>query len=257
MKTLIAILRLIALLIVTLVFIILVVLFYFVLPKKIWVYFVRLWADCNTFCVGAKLEIVGDVGSFRQPNTVIIANHVSWIDIPVLLKLYAVSFISRSEVKRWFLLNLLVNSGGTIYIDRNRKRDLLRVIDVMTNQLIAGDTMIGLFPESKTTDGSIILPFKSSLFEAAIVAKSQIIPIVLIYCNKNNERTDSVTYANEITLWQTVYNTLILNSIRVKVMILPPVNAAEFANRKVLAAYLFKQIQSEYQNSIVKWCSPS
>jgi 1-acyl-sn-glycerol-3-phosphate acyltransferase len=254
MNALIAWIRLIALLITTVVFIMIIILFYYITPRKIWIYVIRFWGDCVIYCVGAKLEIIGDVGDFQQTNSVVIANHVSWIDIPVLCKLYVIKFISRAEVKKWFLLNLLVNAGGTIFIDRDRKKDLLRVTHLLRQQLTAGDT-IGFFPEAKTTDGSILLPFKSSLFESAIVAKSQIIPIAIVYCNKNNERTDSVTYADEITLWQTIYNTLLLNNIRVKVIILPKVNAADFANRKQLAAYLFEQIQGVYQDYITKYCN--
>ena len=245
LKFLIAWIRLLVLLLVTLMFLVVIILFYWITPKWLWICVIKLWGRCITYCAGATVEIIGNCGQYQQHNAMVIANHISWLDIPVLCRLYAIRFIGRAEIKSWPLFGLLIKAGGTIFIDRAYKKDLLRVKQILSKILIKGST-IGFFPEGKTSNGDSVLQFKASLFEPAIIAKSQIIPIVIVYYDRHNRHTKAVTYADKITLWQTIYNTLLLNHFTVKVILLPTVNAIDFNSREELATYLFNQIKSTY-----------
>lgn len=242
------IIRLFLLLIFHLICFFLVIIFYPILPKKYWTYFVKMWAHGTVRIVGIKIEVVGTKAAYNQTNTMVIANHISWLDIPILYTQYSVGFIGRIEMKKWPLLSLLIKSGGTIFINRKQKRDLIKVNSIVSQQLAAGAT-VGLFPEGQTGNGLSLQPFKSSLLEAPILAKSTIIPLVIKYYTKEGYLTTATTYEGDITLWQSLRSSLLLNGILVKITLLPLVEAAKFDNRESLAASLYQQINSQILGS--------
>ena len=237
------ILRLVVLFLFTSVTVLFVILFYTFVPRKYWVYCVRSWANVTVKLAGVKGEAIGDVGNYVGANIMVVANHISWLDIPIIYTQYFVGFIGRSEMKKWPLLNILIKSGGTIFINRKSKRELIHINDTVSKKLIDG-AVIGLFPEGKTGDGLDLKPFKPAILEAAIMAKSVIIPLVIRYYGKNGKLTTAVTYEGNITLWQSIKNTLRLNGLKVKVIQLPQVMASNFNNREELAAYLYTQMKN-------------
>ena len=235
-------LRLFSLLIFNIFCVFLVIIFYYILPKKVWIYFVKMWALVTIKIIGIKI-ICNNTNSYIEKNAMIIANHISWIDIPILFTQYSVSFIGRSELKNWPLLGLLIKSAGTIYINRERKRDLIDLNQIISHELLNNAT-IGLFPEGKTGNGLELQPFKPGLLESAIIAKSTIIPLVIRYYTRDGKITTKVTYEGNITLWQSLKNSLLLNGIIVKITSLPRVNAGDFNSREVLSNYLYQQMNA-------------
>ncbi len=236
-------LRLISLLLFNIFCIFLVIVFYYILPNNIWIYFVRMWALGNIKIIGIQIIDDGIQNPYIEKNAMVIANHISWLDIPILYTKHSVSFIGRAEIKRWPLINLLVKSGGTIFINRERKRDLVHINKVVSTELSKGAT-IGLFPEGRTGNGLQLQAFKPSLLESTIIAKSTIIPLVIQYYTLDGELTTKITYEGNTTLWQSIKNSLSLNGILVKITSLPRVNAGEFTNREELAQFLHQQINN-------------
>ena len=237
--------RLAGLLLFILVCFFLVIIFYPILPKRYWIYFVKMWAYGILLFMGVKVQVEGDIMPYIEKNALVVANHISWLDIPILYTQHSVGFIGRNEMKKWPILSLLIKSGSTIFIDRTRKRDLIHINNVVSQKLAEGAT-IGLFPEGKTSDGKSILPFKPSLFEATIMAKSTIIPLVIQYYTKDGKPSNAMTYADKITLWESVKNSLGLNGIIAKVIPLSRINAADFKNRDEISEYLYKEISGRY-----------
>ncbi|MFN7093891.1 MAG: lysophospholipid acyltransferase family protein [Burkholderiales bacterium] len=249
MKHIALIIRLVSLTIIILVSLLMVLLLFPITPRKQWAYVARKWAKIILLCVGVRIEVIGNKDDdYIKANTMVISNHISWLDIPVLYTLHFVNFIGRAEIRKWPLLNLLVKSGGTIFIARDKKRELVKLNQYISEKLINGAT-IGLFPEGKTGNGDQVLPFKSSLLEAALIAKSSLLPVVIKYYTKTGKQAQEVTYANDINLWQTIRNTLQLNGLHVKLILLEQFNAAQFSKREELSAYLFNQIQSTYSKN--------
>jgi len=250
MQSLVAIIRLLGIILVIFICFFIVLVFFPITPKKYWIYIVRAWAKSILFCVGITIEIIGKHNSsYTRPNSMIISNHISWLDIPLLYTIYSLSFIGRAEIKKWPILNIMAKSGGTIFLDRKNKRELMQINQVVANQLSNGAT-IGLFPEGMTSDGKQVLPFKAPLLEAAIMANSTIVPLVIKYYTKAGIRTHAVTYAGEITLWKTVKNSLFLNGIHAKILLLPEFKATQFTTREKLSAYLFSLINEAYTKEI-------
>ena len=114
---------------------------------------------------------------------------------------------------------------------------------IISKELRQGST-IGLFPEGKTGNGLNLAPFKAPLFEAPMMAKSTIIPLVIRYYTKDGRPTTATTYEGDITLWQSLKNSLLLNGIIVKITALPRVTATDFNSREELALYLHAQINN-------------
>ena len=105
-------------------------------------------------------------GEIAPPNaTLYISNHMSWIDIPVIGSVLKASFVAKREVASWPIFGFLSKLQQTAFIDRNR-RSALKEKDSLKNKLETGKSLI-LFPEGTSSDGSSVLPFKSSLFELA------------------------------------------------------------------------------------------
>jgi lyso-ornithine lipid O-acyltransferase len=113
------------------------------------------------------------------PGTLYIANHISWIDILVLGSVLDAEFIAKDEVKSWPVIGLLARRTGTIFIAREERHRVDEQAARIAARLKSGASLI-LFPEGTTGDGETILPFRSSLFAAAIHA-SRIQPLALAY----------------------------------------------------------------------------
>ena len=140
---------------------------------------VQRWTRAMLSILGIRLSIVGTppVGM-----ALIVANHVSWIDPFLLLACLPVRFVAKAEIQHWPLLGWLVAKAGTVFIQRDRQRDLSRVAQIFVTHLHQG-TAVGLFPESTTSDGMQLLPFKSALFEVAISTAADCYPVALSYDN--------------------------------------------------------------------------
>lgn len=241
----IAVLRFIMVLIVTFIWSILSFLVLPFIPQKYMPYVVRVWAIMTLVSAGIRIQRFGVFEKFVQTNRMIVANHISWLDVPILYTVYAMSFIGKSEMKKWLLIGQMIKVGGTIFINRKNKRDLVHINGIVSKKL-AGGASIGLFPEGKTGHGDGIAPFKTPLLESAIKAKSKIIPVVIIYHNELRKRTTKVTYAGGIPLYRSVINTLSIKRIYVNIHSLPSVNAGDFANREQLSTYLYDNINNIY-----------
>ncbi|MCB8819254.1 lysophospholipid acyltransferase family protein [Microvirga rosea] len=104
--------------------------------------------------------------------TLVVANHVSWLDIPVIGSLHPVSFIAKSEIEGWPVVGLFARLQRSVFIDRQRKKATAEVNDALAHRLVKGETIV-LFAEGTTGDGNRLLPFRSSLVGAAQAALMQ------------------------------------------------------------------------------------
>jgi 1-acyl-sn-glycerol-3-phosphate acyltransferase len=114
----------------------------------------------------------------------LVANHVSWLDIVVLLASCPCRFVSKAEIGQWPLLGTLTRAAGTLFITRESKRDALRVVHQMAEALQPGsDAVLAIFPEGTTSNGLQVLPFHANLFQAAISANAPVQPLALRFEN--------------------------------------------------------------------------
>jgi 1-acyl-sn-glycerol-3-phosphate acyltransferase len=101
--------------------------------------------------------------------TLVVANHVSWLDIPVIGSLHPLSFIAKSEIEGWPVVGLFARLQRSVFIDRQRRKATAEVNDALAHRLVKGEVLV-LFAEGTTSDGNRLLPFRSSLVGAAQTA---------------------------------------------------------------------------------------
>ncbi|TDR87162.1 lysophospholipid acyltransferase family protein [Enterovirga rhinocerotis] len=121
--------------------------------------------------LGIRVHVEGTPPSGAVP-TLILSNHVSWLDIPVLASLAPLSFIAKSEIAAWPVIGALARLQRCVFIDRARKVATAEVNAVVAHRLAEGDAIV-LFPEGTTGDGIRLLPFRSSLVGAARAALTE------------------------------------------------------------------------------------
>lgn len=168
--------------------------------------------------------------NIQLTTTMFVANHVSWSDIHAINSIITLRFIAKSEIKNWPVFGYLVNRANTLFIDRSKKRDAKRTIDIAVQSLQAGDNLC-LFPEGTTTDGTILHPFKSSLIQAAIEAKASIRPVAIRYPHPGGGVNIDVAYAGETTLMQSMQKILSQKQPVIELHFLEPIASEEVARQ--------------------------
>jgi len=124
---------------------------------------VRRW----TVTMGRIFGLRPHVAGIRPDGAfLLVANHVSWLDIFLLGSTSEVVFIAKAEMRGWPVIGPLATSTGTIFVDRRSRRDALRV-SAAIEQAVRNGTSVVLFPEGTSSDGERVLPFKSALLESA------------------------------------------------------------------------------------------
>lgn len=115
-----------------------------------------------------------------EPPFFIVSNHLSYLDIiPLYLNLKC-TFVAKKEVRSWPLLGPMVKSVGVIFVDRNRRKDVTRVNELVSNVLNKDQGLI-LFPEGTSSAGSAVLPFHSSLLKLPAASGLPVHTVSLYY----------------------------------------------------------------------------
>ena len=177
----------------------------------------------------------------RPGATLLLANHVSWLDIAALHAVVPKArFVSKADVLRWPLLGWLIRSAGTLFIERERKRDALRVVHAMAQALSAGQT-VAVFPEGTTGSGAHPLPFHANLLQAAIATSTPVQLAVLRFADARHRFSPAVEYVGDTTLLQSLWWVASARGLVVHVDLLPPQGTAH-ADRRALAERLRQQV---------------
>ena len=167
---------------------------------------VQHWALAFLAHAGIALEVRGTppVGG----PVLLVANHLSWLDIPVLHAARYCRFVSKADVKDWPLVGTLATAAGTLYIERSSPRDALRVVHRMRDALLGGE-VLAVFPEGTTGDGRGMLPFHANLLQAAIAADAPVQPVGLRFAERASGRASHApSYVGDETLLGSVWRTL-------------------------------------------------
>jgi 1-acyl-sn-glycerol-3-phosphate acyltransferase len=165
-------------------------------------------------------------------NVLIVANHISWLDIIVLNALCPVRFVAKAELARWPLAGRLARGGGTLFIERARRRDTHRVNQTVTEALACGH-VVALFPEATTSDGAGVLPFKSSLLQSIVDAGGEVQPLALRYRGPDGARSTAAAYVGDDSFMSSLWRVCGEPSLHVDVLSLARVPAAGRHRRAV------------------------
>ena len=191
--------------------------------------------------LGIRLHVEGALAANRP--VLIIANHVSWLDIPVLSAVAPLSFVAKSEVGRWPFVSSLAYLQRTVFVDRKRRTDVGKVTGEMTRRLAEGDALV-LFAEGTSTDGNRVLPFRSALLAPAFAESGDAATVVqtlsLAYTHIHGvpigrSARSVIGWYGDMDVAGHAWNLLKSGPIDVRIVISEPVALDSFANRKDLA----------------------
>jgi 1-acyl-sn-glycerol-3-phosphate acyltransferase len=167
---------------------------------------IQTWAKTLLTIVAIKVVVLGH--SPRQGPVLLAANHISWLDVYLMLATCPSRFVAKAEVRQWPLIGMLAQAAGTLFIRRESPRDALRVVHHMAQQLQAGE-ILAIFPEGTSSNGLQVLPFHANLFQAAIAAEAPVQPLALQFSDAaSGQLSHAPCYIDNDTLLESIWRTL-------------------------------------------------
>lgn len=143
----------------------------------------------------------------------LISTHLSYLDILVISSVTPAVFVSKAEVKSWPVLGWLVRLGGTVFVNRERRTHVGRVNDEIETALDQG-VLVVLFPEGTSSDGSTVLPFKSSLLEPAAQCAHPLAIGCIHYALDDGDAGTEICYWGDHALFPHLLNLLSKRAVR-------------------------------------------
>jgi 1-acyl-sn-glycerol-3-phosphate acyltransferase len=209
---------------------------------------VQRWSRQLLNLLGLEVEVIGKAPGLHPPNTLLIANHISWLDIFALNSLTVAQYVAKKEIRSWPFIGWLVASVGTLFIDRTSRRDASRINEHLARALENGSCM-AVFPEATTSEGDVLLPFKASLFESALLAGATVQPVAIRYVDKEGNYTAAASYAGDTTFMESLYAIVRQPRIRVVLDFATPLSAPLYPSRFALSEAARQEVESRLKLS--------
>ncbi len=197
---------------------------------------IQKWSLALLKIFGVRVELFFAEAEMRTPALqpgVIVANHLSWLDIFLINAVQPCRFVAKAEIRSWPLLGYLCSSTRTIFISRGSARDVRNIFQQLAKSVKDGEHL-AFFPEGTTAAQGTLLPFHANLFEAAIDAGVPIQPVALRYLDRQGKLHSEIDYTGDITFGQSMMRILRSPAVQAQVILLPAI-ASDIGNRRVLA----------------------
>ncbi len=207
--------------------------------------------------LGVRVHVDGAIDTTKP--VLLLANHISWLDIPVISQLGPVSFVAKREVSRWPLIGWLAKLQRTIFVDRERRISVGGTANEITARLRNHDHIV-LFPEGTSGDGNHVLPFKSALLAAAKPSKKHggnhhgdeayVQTLAIAYTGLGGlplgrRRRHIVAWYGDMDMVSHMWQLLSYGPLDVHVKINPPVPLDQFDDRKALCRYAHRLVKND------------
>ena len=180
-----------------------------------------------------RIEVEQVPGAPVLAHALIVANHVSWLDIFVINALHPCRFVAKAEIRAWPVLGWLAAAAGTVFIARGNRRELRHIFKGLVTVLQQGQR-VAFFPEGTTSRQGEVLPFHANLFEAAIDAKVPVQPYALSYVDAAGAFHPSVDYVGDTSFVDSLFTILEGGAVSARLQSLAPIDATG-AHRRELA----------------------
>lgn len=215
----------------------------------------RLWHRVVLRGLGIRVHMTGKPAAQRP--LLIVANHISWTDIPVLGAIADVRFIAKADMQTWPLVGFLSSLQRTVYIERERRRKSGDQAGEIALRLVNGEAMV-LFAEGTTSDGNMMLPFKSTLFGAATMAVAEggakevaIQPVAIAYTRLHGMPLGRrfrplASWIGDQDLASHAYDLIASGAMDVEVHFGEPVIFAAGDNRKQAARIVEERVRAQF-----------
>ena len=200
---------------------------------------IKKWSTELLGICGVKVRVRYPEGTELAAHALVVANHLSWLDIFVINSVQPCRFVAKSEIRGWPLVGWLCAQAGTIFIARGKQRDVRRIYEGLVDHLQAGER-VAFFPEGKAVKQGHLEDFHANLFEAAVAADAPVQPHALRYIDRQGNLHPAVEFT-EVTLMQSVFAILRSRAIIAELTILPVIESGG-AHRRELATSAQQEI---------------
>jgi 1-acyl-sn-glycerol-3-phosphate acyltransferase len=192
---------------------------------------------------GARLRVIGPPRfAPAGVGTLVVTNHVSWLDIVALNAIQPSHMVAKVEVRGWPVIGWLAAVGGTIFIDRERLHSLPATVAKMAAALRAGECVV-VFPEGTTSCGRRFGPYRRASFQAAVDAGVDVRPVAVRFrVGPDGSPTTAAAFVGSGSLWASLCRVAALRDLVVEVEMLPPLLRAGHPNRRSLAAAAYDAV---------------
>ncbi|TXS15295.1 lysophospholipid acyltransferase family protein [Streptomyces sp. wa22] len=197
----------------------------------------RRWAYAVVRAFGVRIRVTGVPVEPTRPRTgeLVVANHVSWLDIPLVAAVLPARMVAKSEIRTWPLLGPFAALGGTLFIERDRLRALPDAVRALAGALASG-SRVAVFPQGSTWCGrGGGGRFRPAAFQAAIDAGAAVRPVRISYRTAGTDTAGAAAFVGDdplaVSLWRVVTAAGLTAEIRIR----PPVPAGRGTGRRALA----------------------
>ena len=189
---------------------------------------IRLWARAVLRAFGVRLLVRGRPAPADGP-LLVVANHVSWLDIPLVAAVLPGRMLAKKEIREWPLLGGLVARGGTLFIDRDGLRALPGTVRRMAGALSGGARVV-VFPEGSTWCGRAQGRFRPAAFQAALDAGATVQPVRLAYTPHG-----PAAFVADDSLAASLRRMARARGLTAELTVLPPIPPSADLDRRTLA----------------------
>jgi 1-acyl-sn-glycerol-3-phosphate acyltransferase len=199
----------------------------------------QIWARLLLRLIGIKVITQGLNPEYRNSHYLLVSNHLSYLDIAIIASVFPAKFVAKREVGGWPIIGLLAKLGGTIFIDREDTHDSVRCAYRVSRSLRNGSS-VQVFPESTTSNGTQVLPFKALFCASAIRAGAQILPLTINLHVVNGRPLDDQTrealcWYGEMDFLPHFWDLLKIDSAEISLMFHQPIKTSREYGAEALA----------------------
>jgi 1-acyl-sn-glycerol-3-phosphate acyltransferase len=196
-----------------------------------------LWlqSSCIKMLAGAGIEC--RVHGNPPARGLVVANHLSYLDVVVLSAALPCSFVAKSEIARWPVFGRAARAGGTIFLIRSNRADAI-VVAAEIKRRLALPVAVLLFPEGMSTDGSRVLRFHSRLIDPAVAARAPVTGAAVRYCARGVEERE-LCWFGDVAFLPHLWKTLGRTGVQAELRFGAPRN---YADRRAAASETHREI---------------
>lgn len=193
------------------------------------------WCVRVVGALNLRVEARGEAPVDRSRPALLVANHVSWLDIFVINVVCPARFVAKSEIRRWPLVGILCERAGTLFIERARRRDTGRLNEIMRAALEEGDR-VAVFPEGTTSDGRYLHHFHASLLQPAVSIGASLYPTGVRYLRPDGSVNVEAAYYGDMSLLESILLLVAQREVRAEVIFASPISSENKRRRELARA---------------------
>ncbi|MFF1422265.1 lysophospholipid acyltransferase family protein [Streptomyces sp. NPDC058280] len=194
----------------------------------------RRWARTVLRAFGLRVRVVGRPEPRRGTGVLVVANHISWLDIPLVAAVLPGRMLAKSEIRRWPVLGALAARGGTLFVERERLRALPGTVRTLSAALTAGSRVV-VFPEGCTWCGRDQGRFTPAVFQAALDAGAAVRPVRITYRAADGRFSGAPSFVGDDTMPASLWRVVAAGGLTAEITVLPLIPAGTHTDRRALA----------------------